>query len=85
MLTVWGSSRRFCDGVNRRDFVRVGALGTGLTLADLMRQRALGANRAPASIQVLNGERLPDRLPCFSSADAGLVESIASCGEQASA
>ena len=49
MLTVWGSSRRFCDGVNRRDFIRVGALGSGLTLADLMRQRALGAKRAPAS------------------------------------
>src|SRR5262245_61460310 len=32
---------RFCDGVTRRDFLRVGALGVGgLTLADLLRLRA---------------------------------------------
>src|SRR6266702_81045 len=25
MLTVWGTGRRFCDGVSRRDFLRGGA------------------------------------------------------------
>jgi hypothetical protein len=41
MLTLWGPKRRFCDHVNRRDFLRVGALGLGgLTLADLLRLRA---------------------------------------------
>ena len=39
MLTLLGnSSRKFCDGQSRRDFLRVGALGFGgLSLADLLR------------------------------------------------
>jgi len=28
---------RFCDGISRRDFVRVGAIGTGLSLASYLR------------------------------------------------
>src|SRR3954463_397456 len=41
MLTFWGSKRRLCDGLSRRDFLKVGALGVGgLTLADLFRARA---------------------------------------------
>jgi hypothetical protein len=43
MLTLWGVRRRFCDGVSRRDFLKVGAFGAGLTLADLLRHRALAA------------------------------------------
>jgi hypothetical protein len=36
-------SFRFCDGLSRRDFLRIGALGVGgLTLADLLRLRAQG-------------------------------------------
>jgi hypothetical protein len=48
MLTFWGGSRRFCDGVSRRDFLRVGALGAGafgLSLADVLRLQA-----APAAL-----------------------------------
>ena len=38
-----------CDGVNRRDFVRVGALGfSGLTLATLLRARATAAEAGRA-------------------------------------
>ena len=40
MLTVTGSSYRLCDGVSRRSFLRIGALGVGagaLTLSDLFR------------------------------------------------
>ena len=34
----------FCDGINRRDFLRVGALTTfGLTMGDALRARAYGA------------------------------------------
>src|SRR5271166_3157784 len=34
---------RFCDGLSRREFLRIGALGVGgLTLADLLRLRAQG-------------------------------------------
>ncbi len=40
MLTVWGNSERFCDGVTRRGFLQVGAFGAGLTLAELLRLRA---------------------------------------------
>src|SRR5271155_3349692 len=44
MLTIFsGLHQRFCDGLSRRDFLRVGALGVGgLTLADLLRLRAQG-------------------------------------------
>jgi Protein of unknown function (DUF1501) len=48
MFTIYGprDSGRMCDGVSRRDFLRVGALGLGgLTLADLLRLKALGAVR----------------------------------------
>ena len=41
MLDIRGDRRRFCDGVHRRDFLKVGALGAaGLTLADVLRLRA---------------------------------------------
>lgn len=42
MLTIHGRKHRHCDGINRREFLRVGALGTaGLNLADLLRHDAL--------------------------------------------
>ena len=44
MLTIWGRrDSRCCDGVNRRSFLKVGALGFGfggMTLADLFRLEA---------------------------------------------
>jgi hypothetical protein len=40
MFTLWGSRQRFCDGISRRNFLRIGAFGAGLTLAGLLRQRA---------------------------------------------
>jgi Protein of unknown function (DUF1501) len=46
MLTFWGRAQRFCDGISRRGFLRVGALGGALTLADLLRARA-GAATPP--------------------------------------
>jgi hypothetical protein len=48
MLTVFGprTPGRTCDGVSRRDFLRLGALGVGgLSLADLLRLKAQGAVR----------------------------------------
>jgi hypothetical protein len=53
MLTFWGRHNRYCDGVNRREFLRVGALGlAGLTLADLLRlqARAGATNARPKSL-----------------------------------
>jgi hypothetical protein len=51
MLTIWGKKQKpLCDGLSRREFLRVGALGLGgLSLADLLRHRALGAEAARSS------------------------------------
>jgi len=43
MLTFLGSQQGFCDGVSRRNFLQIGAFGAGLTLADQLRAKALGA------------------------------------------
>lgn len=43
MLTLWGAKQRFCDGINRRNFLQIGAFGAGLTLADLLRGKAQAA------------------------------------------
>lgn len=41
MLSILGQGQPFCDGVSRREFFHVGALGFGgLTLADLLRSDA---------------------------------------------
>jgi hypothetical protein len=40
MLTIWGEKQRFCDGVTRRGFIKIGAFGAGLTLAEMLRLRA---------------------------------------------
>jgi hypothetical protein len=43
MLTIFGRAGRFCDGVSRRSFLKIGALGVaagGLTLADIFRSEA---------------------------------------------
>ncbi len=43
MLTIYGKSSRYCDGVSRRGFLRIGGLGVGagaLSLADLGRLEA---------------------------------------------
>jgi len=60
MLTFSGNpSAAFCDGIRRRDFLRLGALGVGgLTLADLLRSEAKAdESHRPKSIiyVVLNG------------------------------
>jgi hypothetical protein len=50
MLTLWGSQQRFCDGISRRNFLKIGAFGTGLTLAGMLRSRAqAGADSKPSS------------------------------------
>lgn len=46
MFTLWGNGngKRFCDGMSRRNFLKIGAFGAGLTLAEMLRLRALGAS-----------------------------------------
>jgi hypothetical protein len=55
MLSISGRSARLCDGINRREMLRVGSLAMGgLTLADLLRERAHGteAKREKSVIMV---------------------------------
>src|SRR5262249_12767542 len=43
MLTIFGQGDRYCDGVSRRSFLKIGGLGVaagGLTLADVFRAEA---------------------------------------------
>ena len=41
MLTIFGDRQRFCDGVSRRNFLKIGGLALGgLTLPDLLRASA---------------------------------------------
>jgi uncharacterized protein (DUF1501 family) len=54
MLNCFGSRQRFCDGVSRRDFLKVGALAVGgLTLTDLLRLRAHAAPAAGSSSKAI--------------------------------
>src|SRR5579862_7685650 len=44
MISIQRGQARLCDGITRRDFVRLGAIGTmGLSLADLLRAEAAQA------------------------------------------
>ncbi len=46
MLTIHGNSSRFCDGLSRRNFLRIGALGLGgLTLPQLLRAESISGQR----------------------------------------
>lgn len=41
MLTIYGQKHRFCDGITRRNFLKIGALGLGgLTLPQLLQAEA---------------------------------------------
>lgn len=46
MLSILGSSTRLCDGLNRREVLRLGGLGfTGLALSDYLQARTAAARR----------------------------------------
>src|SRR5436305_6142458 len=51
MLTLLGAAQHYCDGLSRRNFLKIGAFGAGLTLAEMLRARALAAKATgkPAS------------------------------------
>lgn len=54
MLTLWGANQRQCGGITRRGFIKIGAFGTGLTLADMLRLRAIaGGNATPRPKSVI--------------------------------
>src|SRR5262249_15618832 len=41
MLTFLGAAQRYCDGISRRNFLKIGAFGAGLTLAEMLKARAM--------------------------------------------
>jgi hypothetical protein len=43
MFTLWGAAQKFCDGLTRRNFLKIGAFGAGLTLADMLRLKSAAA------------------------------------------
>jgi len=46
MLTILGGRHRFCDGINRRNFLQVGGLALGgLSLPQILRAEAAGGGR----------------------------------------
>src|SRR5438094_5220616 len=49
MLTLWGARQKFCDGITRRGFLKIGAFGAGLSLAEMLRLRALAGTTSSAS------------------------------------
>jgi hypothetical protein len=53
MLTFWGARRRFCDSISRRGFLKIGAFGAGLTLAEMLRLRARAGNDSSAKSAVM--------------------------------
>jgi hypothetical protein len=46
MLTILGARQLFCDGISRRNFLKIGAFGAGLTLADMLHLRGTAASPA---------------------------------------
>ena len=51
MFTIWGARNKYCDGISRRSFLRIGAFGAGLTLADLLRAKSRAAERGEPTRQ----------------------------------
>ncbi len=58
MITIYGKRQRYCDGVSRRSFLKIGALATGLSMADILRaqsQRPGTTAKAKAVINIYLG------------------------------
>src|ERR671939_439741 len=49
MFTIWGGKQRFCDGISRRNFLKIGAFGAGLSLAEWLRLKASAGSSASSS------------------------------------
>jgi hypothetical protein len=49
MFTFWGNRKRFCDGVSRRNFLKIGAFGAGLSLAEMLRLQAGATAQVPTT------------------------------------
>src|SRR3954468_2610882 len=52
MITLWGKTQPFCDGVTRRNFLQIGAFGAGLSLAGMLQAREKTASSNKAAIMI---------------------------------
>lgn len=52
MFSLLGSKQSFCDGLSRRSFLKIGAFGAGLTLADMLRAKATANQATPTATSV---------------------------------
>ncbi|MDB5299633.1 MAG: hypothetical protein JWO87_1296, partial [Phycisphaerales bacterium] len=51
MLTIYGNASRFCDGVSRRNFLKIGAIGlAGLSLPSILRAEAMSGRRSHKAV-----------------------------------
>lgn len=70
MLTFWSDRNSYCDGISRRNFLRIGGMGlAGLTLADLLRFEAIGATTRDAGQKAVIMIGLPGGPSQFESYD----------------
>jgi hypothetical protein len=53
MLTIWGPKKRFCDGISRRNFLKIGAFGAGLSLAEMLRLRAAAEGKTSPKAAIM--------------------------------
>lgn len=75
MLTLHGAAQRFCDGLTRRNFLKIGAFGAGLTLADLLRVRGLASGTSsPKSAIMINLPGGPSHLDMYDLKPGAPVE-----------
>jgi len=66
MLNIPGTAQRFCDGMTRRQALKVGALGLGLTLADVLRARASARTpKPPRSIIMISLDGGPSHIDLY--------------------
>src|SRR5216684_4158900 len=70
MLTILGPKQRFCDGISRRNFLKIGALGLGgLSLPQLLQAESLsGIRRSHKAVIMifLPGVQICEHLPLLS-------------------
>jgi uncharacterized protein (DUF1501 family) len=63
MLDLIGMKQRFCDGMPRRNFLKIGAFGAGLALADMLRLKAQASTPAAGARPTTNKSAIMIYLP----------------------
>jgi len=53
MLTIHGSRQTYCDGISRRNFLKIGAFGAGLSLAGMLRGQAAQGKAASGKSAIM--------------------------------